>query len=119
LLLWWIMKVSNQICKSESDLSRMNYESKTGWKSGQWYFLTKIVLTYCEKNCSSDREKLNAENLQKLVRHCFSDQPLFSNQKKNLSLQNHFSRIRFLQPDFSTQISQTRFLKTAKIEDAE
>ena len=24
----------------------------------KWYFVTKIVLTYCEKNCSSDREKL-------------------------------------------------------------
>ena len=24
----------------------------------QWYFVTKIVPTYCEKNCSSDREKL-------------------------------------------------------------
>ena len=24
----------------------------------QWYFVTKIVLTYCEKNCSSDQEKL-------------------------------------------------------------
>ena len=23
-----------------------------------WYFVTKIVLTYCEKNYSSDREKL-------------------------------------------------------------
>ena len=23
-----------------------------------WYFVTKVVLTYCEKNCSSDREKL-------------------------------------------------------------
>ena len=23
-----------------------------------WYFVTKIVLTYCEKNCSSNREKL-------------------------------------------------------------
>ena len=23
----------------------------------QWYFATKIVLTYCEQNCSSDREK--------------------------------------------------------------
>ena len=22
-----------------------------------WYFVSKIVLTYCEKNCSSDREK--------------------------------------------------------------
>ena len=24
----------------------------------KWYFVTKIVLTYCEKNCSSDQEKL-------------------------------------------------------------
>ena len=24
----------------------------------EWYFVTRIVLTYCEKNCSSDREKL-------------------------------------------------------------
>ena len=24
----------------------------------KWYFFTKIVLTYCEKNCSSDQEKL-------------------------------------------------------------
>ena len=23
-----------------------------------WYFVTKIVLTYCEKNCSSNQEKL-------------------------------------------------------------
>ena len=23
-----------------------------------WYFVTKIVLTYCEKKCSSEREKL-------------------------------------------------------------
>ena len=23
----------------------------------KWYFVTKIVPTYCEKNCSSDREK--------------------------------------------------------------
>ena len=23
-----------------------------------WYFVTKIVLTYCGKKCSSDREKL-------------------------------------------------------------
>ena len=24
----------------------------------QWYFVTEIVLTYCEKKCSSDQEKL-------------------------------------------------------------
>ena len=23
-----------------------------------WYYVTKIVLTYCEKKCSNDREKL-------------------------------------------------------------
>ena len=27
-------------------------------KKKKWYFVTKLVLTYCEKNCSSDREKL-------------------------------------------------------------
>ena len=28
----------------------------------KWYFVNKIVLTYCEKKCSSDREKnLNFE----------------------------------------------------------
>ena len=27
-------------------------------KSEKWYFVTKIVLTYLRKNCSSDREKL-------------------------------------------------------------
>ena len=24
----------------------------------QWYFVTKIVVTYCEKKCSIDQEKL-------------------------------------------------------------
>ena len=24
----------------------------------KWYFVIKIILNYCEKNCSSDREKL-------------------------------------------------------------
>ena len=28
------------------------------FKKYEWYFVTEIVLTYCEKNCSSDREKL-------------------------------------------------------------
>ena len=27
-------------------------------KNEEWYFVTKIVLTYCEKKCSSDREKI-------------------------------------------------------------
>ena len=34
-------------------------------------------------------------------------------------LVNHFSPTIFLEPDFSNQISQTRFLRTAKIEGAE
>ena len=32
-----------------------------------WYFATKIFLTYCEKNCSSDQEKrlsFEAEGLE-------------------------------------------------------
>ena len=36
----------------------------------------------------------------------FSGQPLLLNQKKTPSLQNHFSRIKFLNPDFSNQISK-------------
>ena len=35
--------------------------------SKKWYFFTEIVLTYCEKNCSCDREKLlkvEAEGLE-------------------------------------------------------
>ena len=38
--------------------------------SKEWYFVTKIVLTCCEKNCYSDGEKLlkfegEVENFQK------------------------------------------------------
>ena len=29
-------------------------DTPADWK---WYFVTKLVLTYCEKNCSSDGEK--------------------------------------------------------------
>ena len=35
------------------------------------YFVTQIVLTYCEKNCSSDREKLlkfEAEEFANILR---------------------------------------------------
>ena len=28
-------------------------------KEAKWYFVTKIVLTYCEKKMSRDREKLS------------------------------------------------------------
>ena len=38
----------------------------------QWYFVTKVVLTYCEKKNSSDREnvlKFKAENLKDILDH--------------------------------------------------
>ena len=30
----------------------------SNYREIDWYFVSKIVLTYCEKNCSSDLEKL-------------------------------------------------------------
>ena len=30
----------------------------------KWYFATKIVLTYCEKNCSSDQKNFSAFSLE-------------------------------------------------------
>ena len=33
-----------------------NFHFKKNQIQKSWYFVTKIVLTYCEKNCSSDRE---------------------------------------------------------------
>ena len=42
---------------------------------------------------------------------------IFLEPEKNRSLQNHFSPTRFFEPNFSNQISRTRFLKTAKSED--
>ena len=35
-----------------------NYMQTVQFHLQQGYFVTKIVLTYCEKNCSSEREKL-------------------------------------------------------------
>ena len=37
---------------------QQNFANEAILGSKKWYFVTKIVLTYCEKNCSSDREKL-------------------------------------------------------------
>ena len=31
---------------------------KNNFSPEKWYFVTKIVLTYCEKKCSSDQEKI-------------------------------------------------------------
>ena len=52
----------------------LEYRQIIGDKNGSnvnqlWYFVTQIVLTYCEKKISSDREKLlkfeaEIENLQ-------------------------------------------------------
>ena len=39
--------------------------------------------------------------------------------KTTFFLVNHYSRTRFLEPDFLNQISRNRFLRTAKIEGAE
>ena len=36
----------------------ISHEMNIDMLSKKWYFVTKIVLTYCEKNCFSDREKL-------------------------------------------------------------
>ena len=47
--------VDNTVKVSSSFLS---LNALLPWQNvGKWYFVTKIVLTYCEKNCSSDREK--------------------------------------------------------------
>jgi hypothetical protein len=54
----------------------------------QWYFVTKIVLTYNEKNCSSDREKhlkFEAES-QECVK-CLRSQEQFTQTVKG---QNNF-----------------------------
>ena len=48
------------------DIAELNKETveksilHSDYKTYQWYFVTKIVLTYCtvRKNCHSDREKL-------------------------------------------------------------
>ena len=37
-------------------ISKLANQLSTGGNA--WYFVTKIVLTYCEKNCSSNQEKL-------------------------------------------------------------
>ena len=40
-----------------SKMLKQLHNTKCTTKFQKWYFVTKIVLTYCEKNCSSDREK--------------------------------------------------------------
>ena len=51
------------ICLASYLLSKVSFFKKLEfWKQAfiirYWYFFTKIVQTYCEKNCTSDREKL-------------------------------------------------------------
>ena len=41
-----------------SGRAMISHEMNIDMLSKKWYFVTKIVLTYCEKNCFSDREKL-------------------------------------------------------------
>ena len=62
------MNAPSQINKETSACNILNFEpvklQEDNWSSTKeckrkkGYFVTKIVLTYCEKNCSSDREKL-------------------------------------------------------------
>ena len=62
------MNAPSQINKETSACNILNFEpvklqednrsSTKECKRKKGYFVTKIVLTYCEKNCSSDREKL-------------------------------------------------------------
>ena len=62
-----IEKRSKNRTKSTFCLDIAFHSSKTCYNQ-EWYFVTKIVLTYCEKKNSSDREKLSrlkAENFQK------------------------------------------------------
>ena len=47
------MKANNSVL-----LVITSFVSKKSGSLENWYFVTKIVLTYCEKNCSSDGEKL-------------------------------------------------------------
>ena len=42
----------------QKNLGMINCNSCASKLQTFWYFVTKIILTYCEKNCSSDREKL-------------------------------------------------------------
>ena len=46
-------------CVEFRELSHLTRDLSQAEK--KWYFVTKIVLTYCEKKCSSDREKLLKE----------------------------------------------------------
>ena len=52
LEIWgWMLR----ICKKKSGFFSKYIKPK---KIEKWYFVTKIVLTYVRKNCSSDPEKL-------------------------------------------------------------
>ena len=42
----------------QKNLGMINCNSCASKLQTFWYFVTKIILTYREKNCSSDREKL-------------------------------------------------------------
>ena len=48
---WMFPKVTKYFSKIDTKVAMKGEIRK-------WYFVTKIVLTYCEKNCSSDRAKL-------------------------------------------------------------
>ena len=59
VLLWMIL--TNVFVFPTTMARNVNTNTMTAFyhhcQSKNWYFVTKIVLTYCEKNWSSDREK--------------------------------------------------------------
>ena len=58
---WYWAKQQQQIVIAKFSLVKVRKFQK------EWYFVTKIVLTYYEKNCSSDQEKplkFEAEGLE-------------------------------------------------------
>ena len=59
-LLIWFLYYSDCRNNSCTHLNPVVQRSagKIKFVKGKWYFFTKIVLTYCGRNCSSDREKL-------------------------------------------------------------
>ena len=50
-------KVRQKMTDNQDSLWESHIDSKKGIHNWEWYFVIKIVLTYCDKNCSSDLEK--------------------------------------------------------------
>ena len=53
---WNKKNISKTLELQKDGVFLMNHHSMQFSAMEQWYFVIKIVLTYCEKNCSSDQE---------------------------------------------------------------